>query len=308
MRGLLPVRLRRLEKKNPIPPTRPRWSVYGKLAEENQRYLWGILRDARPTRARPQPPSSRRSATTSPPAWTRRAIEKLGAKPLAAGARRASTALKSTSADLPRCSAALHLRRQHDGLLFGFGSDQDFDDATQVIAVAWSPAASGCPDRDYYLKDRREVEGDPRASTSRTSRGCCELLGDDADGREGDAGDGDGASRPRSPRASLTRVERRDPYKLVPQDDTRPSCRSSRPAFDWKTYLAAIGASPTPTRSTSPSPKFFQAIERRAEATAARRLEDATCAGTWSTAAAPYLSTRLRRRELRFLRPRRCAA
>src|ERR1700690_4380122 len=28
---------------NPIPPDQARWSVYGKLYEENQRFLWGIL-------------------------------------------------------------------------------------------------------------------------------------------------------------------------------------------------------------------------------------------------------------------------
>ncbi|HYT86754.1 MAG TPA: M13 family peptidase, partial [Burkholderiales bacterium] len=30
-------------KNNPIPPDESRWSVYGKLARENQRFLWGIL-------------------------------------------------------------------------------------------------------------------------------------------------------------------------------------------------------------------------------------------------------------------------
>ena len=30
-------------KNNPIPPDESRWSVYGKMARENQRFLWGIL-------------------------------------------------------------------------------------------------------------------------------------------------------------------------------------------------------------------------------------------------------------------------
>ena len=30
-------------KSNPIPADQPRWSVYGKLADENQRFLWGML-------------------------------------------------------------------------------------------------------------------------------------------------------------------------------------------------------------------------------------------------------------------------
>jgi len=31
--------------KNPIPSDQPRWSVYGKLYQDNQRNLWGILED-----------------------------------------------------------------------------------------------------------------------------------------------------------------------------------------------------------------------------------------------------------------------
>lgn len=33
-------------KANPIPPDQPHWSVYGKLTDENQQFLWGILEDA----------------------------------------------------------------------------------------------------------------------------------------------------------------------------------------------------------------------------------------------------------------------
>ncbi len=33
-------------KNNPIPPDQARWDVYGKLANENQRFLWGILEQA----------------------------------------------------------------------------------------------------------------------------------------------------------------------------------------------------------------------------------------------------------------------
>ncbi len=37
--------------KNPIPADRPRWSVYAKMGEDNQRFLWGTLEEA----ARPLP-------------------------------------------------------------------------------------------------------------------------------------------------------------------------------------------------------------------------------------------------------------
>src|SRR3954469_7614212 len=32
-------------KNNPIPADQARWSVYSKLAQDNQRFLWGILED-----------------------------------------------------------------------------------------------------------------------------------------------------------------------------------------------------------------------------------------------------------------------
>ena len=34
-------------KNNPIPGDQASWSVYGKLYEDNQRYLWGLLRKMR---------------------------------------------------------------------------------------------------------------------------------------------------------------------------------------------------------------------------------------------------------------------
>lgn len=34
------------QKKNPIPADQASWSVYAKLAYDNQQFLWGILRDA----------------------------------------------------------------------------------------------------------------------------------------------------------------------------------------------------------------------------------------------------------------------
>src|ERR1700679_958930 len=33
-------------RKNPIPADQARWDTYGKLASENQQYLWGLLLDA----------------------------------------------------------------------------------------------------------------------------------------------------------------------------------------------------------------------------------------------------------------------
>ena len=43
---------------NPIPPDQARWDVYGKLHQDNQRYLWGILEQA--AKAAPEGKSTER--------------------------------------------------------------------------------------------------------------------------------------------------------------------------------------------------------------------------------------------------------
>ena len=68
-------------KNNPIPADQARWDVYGKLTEDNQRFLWGILEN-RPRRRVAALRHNRRLATISPPAWMKPQSRKLGASPL----------------------------------------------------------------------------------------------------------------------------------------------------------------------------------------------------------------------------------
>ena len=63
-----------------------------------------------------------------------------------------------SKAEFARWLASEHTAGGRSGLLFGFGSDQDYGDATQVIAFAVG-GGLGLPDRDYYLKtDAKSVE------------------------------------------------------------------------------------------------------------------------------------------------------
>src|SRR5512147_1204756 len=70
-------------KNNPIPPDQPAWSVYGKLAQDNQRFLWGILEDlAKKTSART--PQQQQLGDYFGACMDETAVEKLGARPLKA--------------------------------------------------------------------------------------------------------------------------------------------------------------------------------------------------------------------------------
>ncbi len=58
-------------KLNPIPADQARWDVYGKLANENERLLWGILQAAaKPSASRT--PNEQKIGTSSVPVWMRR--------------------------------------------------------------------------------------------------------------------------------------------------------------------------------------------------------------------------------------------
>src|SRR5678816_2001676 len=96
-------------------------------------------------------------------------------------------------------------------MLFGFGSQQDMTDATQFIAAFWA-GGLGLPDRDDYLdQDPRsqQVREKYREHVVRT----LQLLGDDAaTARKTMALVMDIETA--LAKASLTRVERRDPYKV----------------------------------------------------------------------------------------------
>ena len=237
---------------NPIPPDQAAWSVYGKLAEENRRFLWGALKEAavpRPGRSAVEQKIGDYFAACMDVA----AIDRAGLGPLRTSLD-AIARLRSTR-ELP----ALVGREQlafHSNLLFDWSAGQDFADATQVIGFAGA-GGLGLPDRDYYVKtDAKSVEIRQRyrAHVGRM----LELAGEPAATARRHA---DGILRLETAlaRASLTRVERRDPYKLY-HKLTAAQLQALTPSFRWADYFAAHGlAAPATVNVTQPA--FFRAVE-----------------------------------------------
>ena len=154
-------------KKNPIPSDQASWSVYGKLYEDNQRFLWGILEDA----SKPNPARSaveRKIGDFFAACMDEPAVEKAGSAPLRAELD-AIGALKS-AADFPELLAREHLALDY-GMLFAFSSNQDFADSSREIPEA-SAGGLGLPDRDYYTKTDRSP-GRSARNMSLTCGGCC---------------------------------------------------------------------------------------------------------------------------------------
>ena len=211
--------------KNPIPPDQSAWSVYGKAEEDNQRYLWGLLLDA--AKAGPsRTPSRQKIGDYFAACMDLDGIEKLGSAPLRPDL---DGILHAESVkDLGKVIGAAHARGSTSGMLFGSGVEQDAKDSTKQIAAIYA-GGLGLPDRDYYFKD------DPKSKEIRVRyvdhvRKVLALLGDPDD--KAKAGSETVLRIETSlAGASLTRVERRDPYKIYHRTTLR-HLKKMAPAFD----------------------------------------------------------------------------
>ena len=269
-------------KANPIPADQSSWSVYGKLGQDNQRFLWGILDQlAKNTTGRAA--HQQKIGDYFAACMDEAAVEKLGARPIRPYLDRIS-AMKSKK-DLPALLARLHLATGDSGFFFGFGSNQDFSDSAQVIAFA-AAGGLGLPDRDYYantdVKSRQlkaqyvehvmrmfELLGDPPAEAGSRARKVLEIETVLA-------------------LASLTRVDRRDPHKLFHKVD-RKGLVALMPQFGWDSYLRGLGLAHLTTFNVT-EPAFFKELQIQLQA---QSLDDIKHYLRWHMvhSAAPYLSS-----------------
>ena len=217
------------KKMNPIPSDQTSWSVYGKLYEDNLNYLRGILGQA--STAKDRDAVTQKIGDYYAACMDETEVEKLGAKPLQADLT-AIHNLASTK-DLATLIATLHLQ----GIpgVFNSRSTQDPDDSDEVI-VNVSQGGLGLPDRDYYLKDDAKSK-ETREHYFQHVQKIFELLEDSPDAAKNNAGI---VMRMETSlaKASLTRVERRDPYKQK-HKMTVAELYKVAPDFDWNAYFAA---------------------------------------------------------------------
>ena len=98
------------QKNNPIPPDQTSWSVYGKLYEDNLKYLRAILEQAAVAQNRDA--VTQKIGDYYAACMDEAAIEKLGAKPIAP-ALADIAALKNVQRHGAADRAAAHFRRVH---------------------------------------------------------------------------------------------------------------------------------------------------------------------------------------------------
>ena len=118
---------------NPIPADQSNWSVYGKLYQDNQRFLWGIL-DQLAQRSVGNTATQQQLGDYFAACMDEARVEQLGAAPLQAWLQQVDAV--ASRAQLAPLLARAHLATGSAGLFFGFGADQDFSNSSSVIAFA----------------------------------------------------------------------------------------------------------------------------------------------------------------------------
>jgi putative endopeptidase len=278
-------------KNNPIPPDQAAWSVYAKLEEDNERFLWGLLEEA----AKPNPNRDavqREIGDFFHACMDEAAVNKAGAGPLQPGLEKIA-ALNSIN-DLPAYLGREHLAISGGDMMFGFGSGQDFENSNNVIGFA-TAGGLGLPDRDYYTKtDAKSVETRHKY-TEHVAR-MFELIGETPEQAEAHARTVMEIETALAT-ASLTRVELRDPYKLF-HKMTPAQLQELTPSFRWNKYLETAAGPPTPVLNVT-EPAFFKALDGELKS---RGFDDWKTYLRWHLAhsKAPYLSSQFVETDFEF--------
>jgi endothelin-converting enzyme/putative endopeptidase len=239
------------EKNNPIPADQAGWSVYAKLANENQQFLWGILEDD--AKASNRTPVQQKVGDYFAACMNTSAIDALGDKPIEPELALID-ALKTRAEIL---SALTRLHHEYEGsFFFGSGTDQDAVDSSTII-VALEAGGLGLPDRDYYTKTD-DKSAKIREQYSAYIQQLLSLAGESAQQSKADA-NATLKIETSLAMASLTRVERRDPHNTY-HKETISELEKLTPSIDWPLYFKAQGA-PDVSKLNVSQPAFMKAVE-----------------------------------------------
>ncbi len=278
-------------KLNPIPADQARWEVYAKLEDENQRFLWGILEQASRS-GESRTPDEQKVGDFFHACMEEGVVERAGSKPLDPMLARIS-GLKSTN-DIAGYVAEQHRNGVDRNVLFGFGSDPDFDNSSVVMAFARA-GGLGLPDRDYYTKNDAKSQEIRQRYVQHVGR-MLQMIGESAPDAQADA-HAVMTIETELAKASLTRVERRNPYNLK-HKISREELGRTVPQFDWDTYFDRLGTPPFGQVNVT-EPKFFDALNK---ALNEQNLTAWRAYLRWHLvhAQAPYLSARFVRENFDF--------
>lgn len=239
-------------KNNPIPADHAGWSVYAKLADENSQFLWGILEADAKLKSRT--PAQQKIGDYFAACMNTDAINARGLQPLKPELDRINAI-----GDRSQLAAFLREGASRRGLYFlNIGAEQDAKNAEMMI-IGINTGGLGLPDRDYYTRtDARSVEireryvaylaqllvlaGTPQAQADKQAAATMKVEAALAT-------------------ASLTRVERRNPYNLY-HPMKIGDIETLSPALQFDGYFQARKVSSALLGNINVSqPKFLEALQ-----------------------------------------------
>jgi putative endopeptidase len=239
-------------KQNPIPADQSRWGRFNELHERNQIILKNILEKQSADNSS-RSPNDQKIGDYYSSCMDEAAIEAQGTKPVQPVVDRIA-ALKDKS-ELPALIGQLHSAGVN--VLFAFGSEPDAKDSKLEIAGT-DQGGLGLPDRDYYLKDdAKSVE--TRQKYEQHVTNMFKLAGDSPERAAAEAKTVMQVETALA-KASLDRIERRDPNKVY-HKMTTAQLQELSPAFKWNEYLVAI-KSPEFTSLDVSVPEFVKGMNQ----------------------------------------------
>ncbi|HZR28157.1 MAG TPA: M13 family metallopeptidase [Terriglobales bacterium] len=276
-------------KANPIPADQVSWSTASPLQ------LWNetVLRETLEKNSSDDPkrsPVEQKIGDYWYACMDEKGIEATGVKAIQPELDRIA-ALKNKS-QLAEAIAHLHMTipgaefpddNQTSAAVLGFSGQPDYDDATRSVAT-FDQGGMGLPSRQFYLEDDAKSQ-DIRKKYLKHVSNMLVLAGEKPEQASKDAAtvlDMETAMA----KSAMDAVKRRDPKNV---DNKMPlkQVEALAPSFDWKKYLAAVGA-PSSQQYIVTSPEFFRGLEKLIQQ---RPLED------WKT----YLRWQMLHGSARFL-------
>jgi putative endopeptidase len=248
---------------NPIPADQVAWGTRSGLQYWNENILRQALENAA------APTSSRTGYEQKigdywAACMDESGIEAAGTRDLKAGLERIDR--MKTKSELAGEVAHLHQAipgawqsddNQTRAALLGFGQQQDYDDATNVVASI-DQGGLGLPNRDFYQKDDAKSKEIRRQYEAHISK-MLALSGESAQQADADAKT-IMAIETAMAQAQMDNVARRDPKNLNNKLSLE-QVQALTPSFNWKQYLDAVGAPPSSPHYIVSAPQFFSSLE-----------------------------------------------
>ncbi|RYZ50878.1 MAG: hypothetical protein EOP07_22195 [Proteobacteria bacterium] len=239
-------------KNNPIPDNQARWSVTGKLMEDTNSFLKGIMEDL--SAQKNLSPEQEKLSSFYSSCMDEREIEKIDN--LAFLDEWRSIERLVDKRDLSQLVGELKKTSMSNNLFFGFSSIQDLDNAKDVIAVVdWG--GLGLPDRDFYSNRSKNSKSILEKYEKFISNNF-EMLGQDSKLSASDAKvviDIETALA----KAMLSRVDQRNPANLAHKFQVS-ALQKMTPSFDWVKYLDVLKLTGVKVVQVN-EPRFIKALE-----------------------------------------------